>query len=109
MQMEIGTGVMKRVLATCVLALLAVAGPARPQSPAPAPSPAQPQPPERSATPREAPLNLRLDNPARFVSREEPPADKQLPSLGSTPQAPARPFEAPSPEKVFPKDTNPGR
>ena len=95
---------MKRVLATCVLALLAVAGPARPQSPAPEKPAAQP--PERPAKAKEAPLNLRLDNPARFVSRDEAPAEKQLPSLGGTPQTSPRSFERPSP---FPKDTNPGR
>lgn len=96
---------MKRVLATCVLALLAVAGPVRPQSPAPEKPAAQP--PERPAKAQEAPLNLRLDNPARF-SRDEAPAEKQLPSLGGTPQTSSRSLDAP-PEKVFPRDTNPGR
>jgi hypothetical protein len=94
---------MKEALAACVLALLAAAGPARPQSPAPEKPAAQP--PERPAQAKEAPLNLRLDNPARFVSRDEAPAEKQLPSLGATPQTSSRSFDSSSP---YPKDKTPG-
>ncbi len=93
---------MRKALAASVL--LAAAGAAWPQSPAPEKPAAQP--PERPAMATEAPLNLRLDNPARFVSRDEAPAEKQLPSLGGTPQTSPGSFERPSP---FPKDTNPGR
>ncbi len=94
---------MRKALAASVL--LAAAGAAWPQSPTPAPEKPAAQPPERPATAKEAPLNLRLDNPARFVSRDQAPAEKALPSLGGTPQTSPRSFERPSP---FPKDTNPG-
>ncbi len=92
---------MRKALAACVL--VAAAGAAWPQSPTPEKPAAQA--PERPATAKEAPLNLRLDNPARFVSRDQAPAEKPLPSLGGTPQTSSRSFERPSP---FPKDTNPG-
>ncbi|HEY8251144.1 MAG TPA: hypothetical protein VIG70_11085 [Burkholderiales bacterium] len=64
--------------------LLAAAGPAAPQAPAPAPSDAKasPQPPAQPA-PK---LNLKLDNPAQY-SRETPRegggSPDVLPSLGA--------------------------
>jgi hypothetical protein len=83
------------------VAFLAVTGAAWPQSQAPAPAPEKPaaQPPERRS------LNLRLDDPSRY-SRQEAPAEKDLPALGDGTKLPARAVERSSP---FPKDTNPSR
>jgi hypothetical protein len=65
--------------------LLGAAGPAAPQAPKPAPAAAE----ERPASSPTAPLNLKLDQPARFYTRETPPdgaggksAADNLPSLG---------------------------
>jgi len=96
---------MKKTPLFVAFSLLAAAGPAAPQAPAPAPSDAKTsqQPPAQP----ERKLNLKLDNPAQY-SRETPrdggSADV-LPSLG----ADARPVEKTTPSAVrttpYPTDT----
>ena len=86
--------------------LLAAAGPAAPQAPKPAPAPAEERPAPR--------LNLKLDEPARFYTRETP-ADgaggkstaDNLPSLGGNPVSLEPPTAPPSrpPSSPYPKDS----
>ena len=97
--------------ALALAVLVAFAGLASAQVPAPATQPSQPQSSDTPPAPRK-PLNLSLD-PAdqprsgriTFEPREEkkPPADAALPGMGGER---TRAWEAPS-DKVFPPDTNP--
>ena len=102
---------MKRVFPLFVaVSLLAAAGPAAAQSPAPQP----PQPPATTASPTPEPkasgertLNLRLDDASRrrimSGSTEERPAGAALPSLGGD----ARPLDRTTPRTApFTKGSN---
>jgi hypothetical protein len=96
---------MKQALAGLIV--LAAAGAALAQSPAPAPEKPAAQPPERR------PLNLRLDDAGRFGVQGEP-AEKDannaangLPGLGGG--KPGTTQKSLEKTDVFPKDTNPNK
>ena len=100
---------MRQALLLAALALAAAPAAAQQQQPQPAPKPAA------EAREPSAPLNLKLDLPARFFTREtpqeEPKSADTLPSLGGNAarierDPPARSSTGASP---FPKDTETGR
>jgi len=103
---------MTKLSLLAAFALLAAAGPAAPQAPAPAPSDAKasPQPPAQTG-PK---LNLKLDNPAQY-SRETPREDGRsadlLPSLGADARVVEKEKAPPSGARTspYPSEPSPGR
>jgi len=100
---------MTKMSLLAAFALLAAAGPAAPQAPAPAPSDAKasPQPPAQTG-PK---LNLKLDNPAQY-SREAPREGGEsavLPSLGADARVVEKAPLSGARTSPYPQDTNPGR
>ena len=103
---------MRKSAAFVAFSLLAAAGPAAPQAPKPAPAPAEERP---ASSPPTTPLNLKLDQPARFYTRETPPdgaggksAADNLPSLGGNAVTLERPpvSQSRSPSSTpFPQDS----